>query len=263
MGNRMPMQWRRWKLYGPISLNCSGNIPFISCISSIYSNLYAVMSEILFTSMTWYSFLRFMYGAWDWCRTLQGRNFALNPNEGLKISPFKNAHTERAAQDRELDRLARYLVHIADIEDFRSINHKVWRCTHLFMSADFCRIGKNYQLRDVLIHWACSDGMHAQCLPLRLLDTLDCACFIFRSPTTSCRIRLLLHGNPLLTGSCAEFDGRYYIWGLGHRILSRSPAPSTTRWKVSSDEGGPEPGGDYHFLGNSYLLAATYLFHLD
>jgi len=56
-----------------------------------------------------------------------GRNFALNPNEGLKISPFKNAHTERAAQDRELDKLARYLVHIAGSEDFRSLNHKDWK----------------------------------------------------------------------------------------------------------------------------------------
>jgi len=56
-----------------------------------------------------------------------GRNFALNPNEGLKISPFKDAHTPRAAQDRELDRLSRYLVHIAGLEDFRTVNHKDWK----------------------------------------------------------------------------------------------------------------------------------------
>jgi hypothetical protein len=55
----------------------------------------------------------------------KGRNFALNPNEGLKISPFTDAHTARAAQDRELDRLALYLLHIADIQDFRTVNHKV------------------------------------------------------------------------------------------------------------------------------------------
>ncbi|KAF8582275.1 ubiquitin family proteint [Ramaria rubella] len=56
-----------------------------------------------------------------------GRNFALNPNEGLKISPFKDAYTARAAQDRELDKLARYLVFLAGVEDFRTVNHKDWK----------------------------------------------------------------------------------------------------------------------------------------
>lgn len=56
----------------------------------------------------------------------QGRNFALNPTEGLKIHAFKDAHTARAAADRELDKLARYMVHIATVhEDFRDANHKV------------------------------------------------------------------------------------------------------------------------------------------
>lgn len=59
-------------------------------------------------------------------RTSQGRNFALNPNQGLKIAPFKDAHTPRAMSDRELDKLARYLVHIATkYNDFSAINHKV------------------------------------------------------------------------------------------------------------------------------------------
>ena len=57
---------------------------------------------------------------------IQGRNFALNPNQGLKISPFKDAHTPQAMADRELDRVARYMVHIANAHsDFTSINHKV------------------------------------------------------------------------------------------------------------------------------------------
>ncbi|KAG1761675.1 HAD subfamily IIID h [Suillus occidentalis] len=55
------------------------------------------------------------------------RNFALNPNEGLKIHAFKNAHTEQAQADRELQKLARYMVHIATIEDFRTLRHKVWK----------------------------------------------------------------------------------------------------------------------------------------
>ncbi|KZT09786.1 HAD IIID h [Laetiporus sulphureus 93-53] len=57
-----------------------------------------------------------------------GRNFALNPGEGLKIPAFKDAHTTRAMADRELDKLARYMVHIATIhEDFRYVNHKDWQ----------------------------------------------------------------------------------------------------------------------------------------
>ncbi|KAG2146868.1 HAD subfamily IIID h [Suillus bovinus] len=55
------------------------------------------------------------------------RNFALNPNEGLKIHAFKNAHTEQAQADRELHKLARYLVHIAAVEDFRTLRHKAWK----------------------------------------------------------------------------------------------------------------------------------------
>ena len=54
-----------------------------------------------------------------------GRNFALNPNEGLKIGAFKDAFTAQAAEDRELDKLARYMVHIAQVPDLRTVNHKV------------------------------------------------------------------------------------------------------------------------------------------
>lgn len=56
-----------------------------------------------------------------------GRNFALNPSEGLKISPFKDAHTQRATEDKELKKLSQYLTYLADFEDFRSINHKDWK----------------------------------------------------------------------------------------------------------------------------------------
>ncbi|KAG0697026.1 HAD subfamily IIID h [Suillus ampliporus] len=55
------------------------------------------------------------------------RNFALNPNEGLKIHAFKNAHTEQAQADRELAKIARYMVHIAGVEDFRTLRHKSWK----------------------------------------------------------------------------------------------------------------------------------------
>ncbi|KIJ69166.1 hypothetical protein HYDPIDRAFT_179046 [Hydnomerulius pinastri MD-312] len=55
------------------------------------------------------------------------RNFALNPNEGLKIHAFKNAHTEHAQADRELDKVARYMIHIAPVSDFRTLKHKDWK----------------------------------------------------------------------------------------------------------------------------------------
>ena len=48
----------------------------------------------------------------------------MNPKEGLKIQAFKNAHSAEALADKELDKLGRYLVHIADI-DFRTLHHKV------------------------------------------------------------------------------------------------------------------------------------------
>ncbi|KAL5511377.1 hypothetical protein ACEPAH_4593 [Sanghuangporus vaninii] len=55
------------------------------------------------------------------------RNFALNPGEGLKISAFKEAHTLRASEDRELEKLARYMVHIAILPDLKSIDHRDWK----------------------------------------------------------------------------------------------------------------------------------------
>lgn len=55
----------------------------------------------------------------------QGRNFALNPRQGLKISAFKDAHTPRAMADRELDDLAKYLLHIATTDNMETLNHKV------------------------------------------------------------------------------------------------------------------------------------------
>lgn len=56
-----------------------------------------------------------------------GRNFALNPNEGLKIAPFRDAHTLRASQDRELESLAIYLTHIATFPSFTAFRHSEWK----------------------------------------------------------------------------------------------------------------------------------------
>ena len=55
----------------------------------------------------------------------KGRNFALNPGEGLKIHAFKDAQNQvLATEDRELEKLAHYMVFIAN-EDLRTIDHKV------------------------------------------------------------------------------------------------------------------------------------------
>ncbi|ORX85499.1 HAD-superfamily subfamily IIID h [Basidiobolus meristosporus CBS 931.73] len=55
-----------------------------------------------------------------------GRNFAMNPASGLKISAFKNGPVSRAT-DRELYPLAKYLILISEIKDFRKLNHKKWK----------------------------------------------------------------------------------------------------------------------------------------
>ncbi|KAK4522580.1 hypothetical protein GAYE_PCTG10G0470 [Galdieria yellowstonensis] len=52
------------------------------------------------------------------------KNFVLNPENGLKISPY----TTRDPNDRELFVLANYLVLIAQREaDFSKVNHKKWK----------------------------------------------------------------------------------------------------------------------------------------
>ncbi|XP_063237171.1 ubiquitin-like domain-containing CTD phosphatase 1 [Bacillus rossius redtenbacheri] len=53
------------------------------------------------------------------------RNFLMNPGNGLKIRPFKQAHLNRD-KDRELLRLARYLKDIVHEEDFNGLDHRHW-----------------------------------------------------------------------------------------------------------------------------------------
>jgi hypothetical protein len=49
----------------------------------------------------------------------------LNPKEGLKIPAFKNAYSAEAIADRELDKLGKYLLHIANVPDFQTLSHRV------------------------------------------------------------------------------------------------------------------------------------------
>ena len=76
----------------------------------------------------------------------QSRNFALNPKEGVKIRAFKNAHTSQAAADRELDKLTRYMLHIAPVDDLRTLKHKVSRKT---VVSSLCLIYSSQDWRNI------------------------------------------------------------------------------------------------------------------
>ncbi|KAJ2845962.1 hypothetical protein J3B02_004534 [Coemansia erecta] len=54
-----------------------------------------------------------------------GRNFALNYQNGLKVKQFKRADT-KPRSDKELFRLAAYLLKIAALPSFDGLNHSQW-----------------------------------------------------------------------------------------------------------------------------------------
>ena len=49
----------------------------------------------------------------------------MNPSNGLKIRPFKNAHTSRNS-DTELLKLSTYLKKISSLATFENLDHKHW-----------------------------------------------------------------------------------------------------------------------------------------
>jgi len=53
------------------------------------------------------------------------RNFIMNPQQGLRIRPFRQAHVNRAT-DRELVKLSTYLQRIGDLHDFSILDHSSW-----------------------------------------------------------------------------------------------------------------------------------------
>lgn len=54
------------------------------------------------------------------------RNFIMNPRNGLRIRPFRQAHLNRA-NDKELLYLSKYLKDLAEhCNDFTSVNHRHW-----------------------------------------------------------------------------------------------------------------------------------------
>ncbi len=54
------------------------------------------------------------------------RNFLMNPQNGLRIEPYKNAHSNRD-KDNELQKLAIYLKKISTLEDISQLKHKHWQ----------------------------------------------------------------------------------------------------------------------------------------
>lgn len=53
------------------------------------------------------------------------RNFLMNPQNGLKIKPFREAYKNKDT-DRELVYLAKYLKIISHLDDFSNLNHDNW-----------------------------------------------------------------------------------------------------------------------------------------
>lgn len=54
------------------------------------------------------------------------RNFLMNPQNGLKIKAFREAHKNRDT-DQELLHLSRYLSKIAELDDFSALDHRYWQ----------------------------------------------------------------------------------------------------------------------------------------
>lgn len=54
------------------------------------------------------------------------RNFALNPKNGIVISPYKQAQVNHKT-DNELKYLKEYLLRIKDVLDVTKLNHQDWK----------------------------------------------------------------------------------------------------------------------------------------
>ncbi|KZV96193.1 HAD-superfamily subfamily IIID h [Exidia glandulosa HHB12029] len=63
------------------------------------------------------------------------RNFALNPGEGLKISPFRDCHTAQSMADKELKLCGLYLDFLSNVADFSTVDHTKWRTVALALNA--------------------------------------------------------------------------------------------------------------------------------
>jgi len=90
---------------------------------SIHSEKYGVI-EVKPLGVIWDKFPRYSKTNTIMFDDLR-RNFLMNPANGLKIRPFKNAHTSRST-DKELLKLSAYLKKIALLTTFEGLDHKHW-----------------------------------------------------------------------------------------------------------------------------------------
>ncbi|KAI0567230.1 Ubiquitin [Gracilaria domingensis] len=125
-------RWLEAKLTGLSMLFASNyKVSFVLDKSSMFSVKFRRGStthrhEVKALEIIWRSFPE-----WNATNTIHvddlAKNFALNPQSGLKIKPFRNAQVARHS-DRELYMLDLYLKLIAEREtDFTSLNHNEWK----------------------------------------------------------------------------------------------------------------------------------------
>jgi ubiquitin-like domain-containing CTD phosphatase 1 len=81
------------------------NVKPLKVIWDIYPNYYSSKNTIMFDDLK--------------------RNFLMNPQNGLRIEPYKNAHSNRD-KDKELVKLSAYLKKISKLDDLSSLKHKYW-----------------------------------------------------------------------------------------------------------------------------------------
>lgn len=53
------------------------------------------------------------------------RNFALNPQNGIKVSAFRKSKGSSKSKDNELELLSKYLIKIAAFDDLSALQHSV------------------------------------------------------------------------------------------------------------------------------------------
>ncbi|KAJ8920209.1 hypothetical protein NQ315_011870 [Exocentrus adspersus] len=122
------MKWieEKMKLLG-VSTNPNYKIAFYLdslAMISVHTPKYGVM-EVKPLGVIWGKFKQFSSKNTIMFDDIR-RNFIMNPKNGLRIKPFREAHLNRD-NDNELLRLSKYLKDLAEhCSDFASVNHRHW-----------------------------------------------------------------------------------------------------------------------------------------
>nr|XP_023018817.1 ubiquitin-like domain-containing CTD phosphatase 1 [Leptinotarsa decemlineata] len=122
------MKWieEKMKLLG-VSSNPNYKIAFyLDCVAmiSVHTPKYGVI-EVKPLGVIWGKFKQFSSKNTIMFDDIR-RNFIMNPKNGLRIKPFREAHLNRE-NDKQLLLLSRYLKDLAEnCDDFASVNHRHW-----------------------------------------------------------------------------------------------------------------------------------------